>query len=685
MSAKRRDKSKKSHETVNPPESSSVAQSSSSRKNQVYDTVNFGLDALGNISEGSDVLAPLKAACRTTKSVLDIMQAIESNQEEWTNLTQRLKEYMSGLEKQTTLFEAYAANDRAFDEALRQPLMHYFEYVIIPRFLQQADRYRALKDIHDTVVEVREKRSRSKLGFLKSMSKVKIDAGEIRELNRDIEDGHRQFMVRVSSVFFAISLYTQEALGIFTALRTQAIERRIETATILQSILQLPTVAFAASSVHTTCLKGTREAVLQMIWRWASEVPSEKPIFWLCDIAGSGKSTVAMSVVESWRNEGVLGGRFFFSMANNDASTTDKFCSTIARDLVHYFPDLRPHIAKAVEQNPSFMRNTGLALGEPLRGHKADILAIRFSPDGSKIVSASCDNMIQLWDAATGESLGEPVRGPEEQVAAIAISPNGSQTVTGSRILRGPETLSQKTIRLWETNTGQPLGEPLQGHEAPVAAVRFSPDSSRIVSGSHDGTIRLWYAGTGHPMGKPFGGHGFISTVGFSPDGSQIASSSYDNSIRLWDANTGQPLGEPLRGHQSMIRAVEFSPDGSRIVSSSLDKTIRLWNAEIDTRAKNSDINETEGSATSLKGELGSHLLGNLVPGFEHCSLSWDGWVQSSGKYLFWVPPDNRHGLQYPRLLLTIPTTSPFRATKVDFSRFHCGPSWTSVRTDLDQ
>ncbi|CAG7850241.1 SubName: Full=Related to vegetatible incompatibility protein HET-E-1 {ECO:0000313/EMBL:CCA75380.1} [Serendipita indica DSM 11827] len=238
MSAKRRDKSKKSHETVNPPESFSVAQSSSSRKNQVYDKVNFGLDALGNISEGSDVLAPLKAACRTTKSVLDIMQAIESNQEEWTNLTQRLKGYMSGLEKQTTLFEAYAANDRAFDEALRQPLMHYFK---------------ALEDIHDTVVEVREKRSRSKLGFLKSMSKVKIDAGEIRELNRDIEDGHRHFM---------------EALGIFTALRTQGIERKIETATILRL---LPTVAFAASSVHTTCLKRTREAVLQMIWRWASE------------------------------------------------------------------------------------------------------------------------------------------------------------------------------------------------------------------------------------------------------------------------------------------------------------------------------------------------------------------------------------------------------------------------------
>ncbi|CCA76678.1 hypothetical protein PIIN_10667, partial [Serendipita indica DSM 11827] len=65
-----------------------------------------------------------------------------------------------------------------------------------------------------------------------------------------------------------------------------------------------------------------------------------------------------MSAAETWRKEGVLGGRFFFSIASSEGSTTDKFCSTIARDLVDYIPRLAPHVAGAVKRHPSFMRSS---------------------------------------------------------------------------------------------------------------------------------------------------------------------------------------------------------------------------------------------------------------------------------------------------------------------------------------
>ncbi|CCA77814.1 related to WD40-repeat protein (notchless protein), partial [Serendipita indica DSM 11827] len=346
MSSQKSTKPKKQLRITNPSGSSSFKGESSSKRDQVYNTVNVGLDVVANIAEGSDILGPLKAACRATKSVLDVVQAIESNKEEWTDLTRRLKSYMSTLEERIDLFEGYPLKDRAVDEAFSQPLIHYVEYVYSSCLVQYAEQCRFLESMHDTVVEIQEKRSRNRLGFLKSFSKVKIDAGEIRKLNRDIEDGHRQFM---------------EALSHFTALRIQAVEQNtkvILTAVDASAILQLPTVAFVASSLHSTCLKGTREAVLQTIWRWADDDTSDKPIFWLCDIAGSGKSTVAMSAVESWRQQGVLGGRFFFSIASSEGSTTDKFCSTIARDLVEYLPELAPHVAGAVKQHPSFMRSS---------------------------------------------------------------------------------------------------------------------------------------------------------------------------------------------------------------------------------------------------------------------------------------------------------------------------------------
>jgi hypothetical protein len=70
-----------------------------------------------------------------------------------------------------------------------------------------------------------------------------------------------------------------------------------------------------------------------------------------------------------------------------------------------------------------------------------------------------------------------------------------------------------------------------------------------------------------------------VYSVAFSPDGKRIVSGSADQMLRLWDAQTGKPIGEPLQGHQDRVYSVAFSPDGKRIVSGSWDGTMRLWNA----------------------------------------------------------------------------------------------------------
>jgi WD40 repeat protein len=70
-----------------------------------------------------------------------------------------------------------------------------------------------------------------------------------------------------------------------------------------------------------------------------------------------------------------------------------------------------------------------------------------------------------------------------------------------------------------------------------VWSVAFSPDGHRLASASWDNTIRVWNADTGQPLGAPLTGHtDVVWSVAFSPDGHRLASASGDQTVRLWTA-----------------------------------------------------------------------------------------------------------------------------------------------------
>ena len=53
-----------------------------------------------------------------------------------------------------------------------------------------------------------------------------------------------------------------------------------------------------------------------------------------------------------------------------------------------------------------------------------------------------------------------------------------------------------------------------------------------------------------------------MTSVAFSPDGTRIVSGSDDSTVRLWDAHR-PTVGQPLTGHTDAVSSVAFSPDGT--------------------------------------------------------------------------------------------------------------------------
>lgn len=170
--------------------------------------------------------------------------------------------------------------------------------------------------------------------------------------------------------------------------------------------------------------------------------------------------------------------------------------------------------------------------------------------------------------------------GHAEAVVSINFSPDGSRLASGS---------GDTTVRLWDLNTETPLYT-LEGHKQWVLCVAWSPDGLKLASSCKAGVIIIWDPETGKQLGKSLTGHKkWINGLSWepyhqNPDCRRIASAGTDGDVRVWDTVLGQCYFA-IGGHTGSVTSVKWGGNGL-IFSSSKDRTVKAWKASDGTLCK---------------------------------------------------------------------------------------------------
>jgi WD40 repeat protein len=154
-----------------------------------------------------------------------------------------------------------------------------------------------------------------------------------------------------------------------------------------------------------------------------------------------------------------------------------------------------------------------------------------FSQDGRIAASGGSGNpaRISLWDAQTGKGL-RVFGSHRDKIHAICFSPDGTRIASASRDF---------TIRIWDVAKGEEL-HCLAGHKLPVLCVAWSPDGKTVLSGGEDDTLRLWNPDAGTETRRLEPDAGTVLALAYAPDGKRFVAATTEK-ILIWT----EPFDKP--------------------------------------------------------------------------------------------------------------------------------------------
>jgi hypothetical protein len=230
----------------------------------------------------------------------------------------------------------------------------------------------------------------------------------------------------------------------------------------------------------------------------------------------------------------------------------------------------------------------GGPFGDTVVNKQHGVSSLAFSPDKRTLAVGDQNGNIRIWDVAQRTVIAPMMSGHTGTVSSLAYSPDGKVLASaGSTIFnQGSGYTNDGTVRLWNTETHEQIGDPLinERSSGPALAVSFAPGGEKLAVGYGDRDGMVWDIGTHKLVGTVTTGLGSPIGITYNHSGSRIAAAD-DNNVRIWDASTDKQLLD-LKGHTNSVYAIAFAPDDSRLASGSRDGTVRIWDPTTGTLVK---------------------------------------------------------------------------------------------------
>jgi WD40 repeat protein/DNA-binding SARP family transcriptional activator len=234
--------------------------------------------------------------------------------------------------------------------------------------------------------------------------------------------------------------------------------------------------------------------------------------------------------------------------------------------VVDFSPDGRLLAVTGKDGQVSLWNARTLRPAGELKGLRRTSQALTFSPDGKRIAATEIVGetaLLRVWDVRRRALTGLRIR---MQSPSIAFSPDG-RLLAAAVFDRGFQVRDARSGRLVARLATDDLER----------SVAFAPDGDLLATGNYNGTVQLWSTDSWQPLGPPLEGHeGRVLSLGFSPDGRTLASSSEDGTVLLRDVDTQKPVGSALTVNPDTYVSAAFTPDGSLFAVSNGDRAVRF-------------------------------------------------------------------------------------------------------------